>query len=54
MDDAITKISIEDAKRASEVMDFYSEYNESIENVAKVVAENGYVCSVVGNRRLRS
>ena len=53
MDDAIAKILIEDVKRASEVMDFYSEYYQSIENVAKVVSKNGYVCYVVGNRRVK-
>ena len=53
MDSAIASISEIDEKRASEVMHFYKEYLESIENVASVVHQGGHVCYVVGNRTVK-
>ena len=53
MDEAIRNISEESPTRASEVMHFYSEYLQSIENVASTISEGGYACYVVGNRTVK-
>ena len=53
MDEAILSISKIHEKRATEVMHFYSEYFESIRNVASIVNEGGYACYVVGNRTVK-
>ena len=53
MDDAIKTISEASPKRAKEVMHFYYEYLQSMSNVAKIVAEGGHTCYVVGNRTVK-
>jgi site-specific DNA-methyltransferase (cytosine-N4-specific) len=53
MDQAINAIVEENEKRAKEVMHFYSEYHDSIKNVASIVQDGGYVCYVVGNRTVK-
>lgn len=53
MDEAIRTISETSSTRASEVMHFYSEYLQSIENVASAICEGGYACYVVGNRTVK-
>ncbi|MHA1875182.1 MAG: DNA methyltransferase [Promethearchaeota archaeon] len=54
IDNIIERIKIKDEKRAKEVYSFYAEYKSSIDNISKVVKKNGYVCYVVGNRRVKS
>ena len=53
LDDAIKTISEASPKRAKEVMHFYYEYLQSMSNVAKIVAEGGHTCYVVGNRTVK-
>lgn len=53
MDTAIAAIANEDEKRASEVVNFFSEYLASINNVADLVLPEGHVCYVVGNRTVK-
>jgi len=53
MDTAIAAITNEDEKRASEVVNFFSEYLASIHNVANLVLPEGHVCYVVGNRTVK-
>jgi len=42
-----------DIKRHQEVLYFLHDYEKSIQNVAKTVRQNGMVCYVVGNRRVK-
>jgi DNA modification methylase len=53
LDQVIDKIAESDEKRAKEVSAFYCDYQNSINNVAKTVRKNGYVCYVVGNRKVK-
>lgn len=53
MDSAIKKIAEQDEKRATEVVNFFSEYLLSIENVAEIIENGGHVCYVVGNRTVK-
>ncbi len=53
MDTAIAAIANEDEKRASEVVNFFSEYLASMHNVADLVVPKGHVCYVVGNRTVK-
>jgi hypothetical protein len=50
---AISLIGQKDHKRAMEVASFYSELQQSISNVAKVIKPGGYACYVVGNRKVK-
>ena len=49
----ISLIGQKDHKRAMEVASFYSELQQSISNVAKVIKPGGYTCYVVGNRKVK-
>lgn len=53
LDEVIDKIKNKDSKRALDVTSFYIDYKRSINNVASVVKPGGYVCYVVGNRRVK-
>lgn len=53
IDDALNAIAQKDDKRVFDVLSFYSDYEESIKNVSKVVKRNGYVAYVVGNRKVK-
>lgn len=53
MDTAIANIKLEDDRRASEVMDFYTDYLASISNVATLVRTGGVVAYVIGNRTVK-
>ena len=53
MDSAIEKIANEDEKRATEVVNFFSEYFTSMQNVAEILDVGGHVCYVVGNRTVK-
>ncbi len=50
---AIKNIIKEDRKRALEVSSFYADLFASISNIAQVVKPLGYVCYVVGNRKVK-
>ncbi len=49
----IEKIRARDEKRAREVFSFYNDLYNSIQIIARKVKKNGYVCFVVGNRRVK-
>lgn len=52
LDSIIQQIAIEKPKRAKEIWSFYRDYKKSIENVSKIVRNNGVCAYVVGNRRV--
>jgi site-specific DNA-methyltransferase (cytosine-N4-specific) len=54
LDKAIKTISQADHKRALEIASFYIDLEESIHNVSRLIGRPGYVCYVVGNRRVKS
>ncbi len=49
----IEKIALKDKKRVKDVISFYNDYEKSIRNVSNVVKDGGFVCYVVGNRRVK-
>ena len=49
----IERIKDIDKKRAKEVFSFYNDLYNSIQIIAKKVKSTGYVCFVVGNRRVK-
>jgi site-specific DNA-methyltransferase (cytosine-N4-specific) len=53
LNQAIEQVRQADEKRARHVTSFYSDLRSSISNVAKVVRRGGYVCYVVGNRKVK-
>jgi len=53
LDRAIKKISQADHKRSLEIASFYIDLDKSIHNVSRLVRRGGYVCYVVGNRRVK-
>jgi site-specific DNA-methyltransferase (cytosine-N4-specific) len=50
---ALQTISLEHPKRALEVAAFYEDLYGSIKNVASIIRPQGYVCYVVGNRKVK-
>jgi len=54
IDTAIRAILAVDPARANEVYSFYADLGESIRHVASRIRRGGYVCYVVGNRRVKS
>ena len=54
LNNAIGAITEKNFKRALEVASFYKDLLSSINNVSKLIASNGYVCYVVGNRTVSS
>jgi tRNA G10 N-methylase Trm11 len=53
LDKAIKKISDVDHKRSLEIASFYIDLEKSIHNVSRLIRRAGYVCYVVGNRRVK-
>ncbi len=51
--ETIDRIQKEDNKRVQDVISFYRDYKSSIINISKVVKKEGFVCYVVGNRRVK-
>lgn len=49
----IDKIKAIDEKRAREVLSFYEDFDKVIIQLNRVMAKNGYVCFVVGNRTVK-
>ncbi|HOV31765.1 MAG TPA: DNA methyltransferase [Candidatus Hydrogenedens sp.] len=52
--EVLHKIVDKDEKRAKEVFSFYDELFRAIQIMTQKVKKNGYVCFVVGNRRVKS
>ena len=50
LDKAISEVFSKNNKRGIEVSAFYSDLQKSIENVSKLIKNNGYSCYVVANR----
>ncbi|MFQ6118863.1 MAG: DNA methyltransferase [Methanosarcinales archaeon] len=53
LNEVIEKIAEKDKKRVNDVISFYIDYKKSINNLSKVVRKGGYVCYVVGNRKVK-
>ena len=53
LDKAINQISEVDHKRSLEIASFYIDLGKSIRNVSTLIQRGGYVCYVVGNRRVK-
>jgi len=51
--EVLERIANKDEKRAKEVFSFYKDLFDSIAVIATKVKKNGYVCFVVGNRRVK-
>lgn len=49
----IDKIKEIDEKRAREVLSFYEDFDKVVIQLNRVIAKNGYVCFVVGNRTVK-
>lgn len=49
----IEKIARKDKKRGNDVISFYNDYMNSIDNISGVIRNGGYACYVVGNRRVK-
>ncbi len=49
----LKKIFHKDQQRALDVSSFYSDYQNSIDNIAKVIRRKGFACYVVSNRCVR-
>ncbi len=54
LDEIIEQIGEKDEKRVKDVYAFYKDYLSSIKNISKVIKKKGFVCFVVGNRRVKS
>lgn len=52
--EVLHKIADKDEKRAKEVFSFYDELFKAIQIITQKIKKNGYVCFVVGNRRVKS
>jgi site-specific DNA-methyltransferase (cytosine-N4-specific) len=50
LNNSISKINQIDDSRCKDVVSFYTDYQNSINNVAKVIKKNGFACYVVSNR----
>jgi len=53
LDHVIDKIADVDECRAREVYTFFSDYQDSIRNISRIVKKGGYVCYVIGNRTVK-
>jgi len=53
LDKAIKQIQEVDNKRALEIASFYIDLKKSIHNVSIMIRRGGYICYVVGNRRVK-
>ena len=49
----IKKIADIDGKRAKEVLSFYEDFDKCVIQLDRVIAKNGYICFVVGNRTVK-
>ncbi|MGQ9608089.1 MAG: DNA methyltransferase [bacterium] len=51
--DVLKKVANKDEKRSKEVFSFYKDLFDSIQIIARKVKKNGFVCFVVGNRKVK-
>ncbi len=49
----IKRIADIDSKRAKEVLSFYEDFDKCVIQLDRVIAKNGYICFVVGNRTVK-
>lgn len=49
----IKNVSEKDTKRAKEVLSFYEDFDKCVDQINEVMAKNGFVCFVVGNRTVK-
>ncbi|MBU1051681.1 MAG: DNA methyltransferase [Nanoarchaeota archaeon] len=49
----IKEIAEKDEKRAREVLSFYDDFDQCVDQLNKAMAKDGYVCFVVGNRTVK-
>lgn len=49
----VEKIALKDQKRAREVLSFYEDFDKCVIQLNKVMAKDGFVCFVVGNRTVK-
>lgn len=49
----IKKVAEKDPKRAREVLSFYEDFDKVVIQLNRVMAKNGFVCFVVGNRTVK-
>ena len=49
----IKKIAEQDNKRAKEVLSFYEDFDKVVVQLNRVMAKNGFICFVVGNRTVK-
>ena len=54
LDEIIEQIGNKDEKRVKDVYSFYKDYLSSTRNISKVIKNEGFVCFVVGNRKVKS
>ncbi|MCB1189808.1 MAG: DNA methyltransferase [Leptospiraceae bacterium] len=53
LDSSLEKIGTVESKRARDVSAFYHDYQSSIDNISCIIKPGGYVCYVVGNRKVK-
>ena len=53
LNSVIDKIGNKDSKRVKDVIAFFKDYENSINNLSRVIKRNGYACFVVGNRSVK-
>ncbi len=53
LNEIIEQIADKDIKRVKDVISFYDDYKKSITNISKVIKKDGYVCYVIGNRKVK-
>ncbi len=53
LNDVISTIQRQDKERARDVISFYEDYEQSINNVSTTIKRNGFACYVVGNRTVK-
>jgi len=51
--ETLKKIIEKDPKRARDVLSFYEDFDKCVIQLNKVMAKNGYICFVVGNRTVK-
>jgi len=53
LNDVVQTIQKEDKERARDVISFYEDYEQSINNVSTTLKKGGFACYVVGNRTVK-
>jgi site-specific DNA-methyltransferase (cytosine-N4-specific) len=53
LQESLDEIAGADPRRARHVLSFYSDYNRALGTMAGLVRRGGYICIVIGNRRVK-